>query len=46
MAQAKKCDRCGTFYDVYNTKQSENKSSGFMFLNVDAKGKYWEKHGT
>lgn len=42
MAQAKKCDRCGTLCDVYNTLNNETESNGFMFLNIDSQGDYWK----
>lgn len=41
MALAKKCDRCGKFYETYNaTKDSEN-ISGIMTLNLDDQRKYY-----
>lgn len=41
MAMAKKCDICGKFYETYNIKHNENKTSGLMFLNVDEYRKYF-----
>lgn len=41
MALAKKCDICGTFYDLYNHKNNKDKLNGFMFLNIDESGRYF-----
>lgn len=42
MAAAKKCDICGKLYEEYNVSSSKTKFNGFMFLNIDSKGKYYE----
>lgn len=41
MAFAKKCDRCKRLFEIYNTMSCEEKSNGFMFLNIDEKGDYY-----
>ena len=41
MAIAKKCDICGDFYEEYNYKQAYDKPNGFMYLNIDARMKYY-----
>lgn len=41
MANAKKCDRCGVHYDIYNYKNNSEKTNGFMTLNIDLLGKYF-----
>ncbi len=41
MSLAKKCDRCGKFYAIYNKKKDEKNANGFMFLNIDENQKYW-----
>lgn len=38
---AKKCDRCGMYYELYNTDPSPKRSNGVMFLNIDAYQKYF-----
>lgn len=40
MSIAKKCNRCGTYYDEYNVKDSSSKINGFMTLNLDSKQSY------
>ena len=45
MADARKCDLCGKFYDAYNTKNDSKKVSGLILANVDAKGRYFEHGG-
>lgn len=44
MAIAKKCDRCGIYYDEYNTKNDKEKINTIMFINVDSYNKYFS-HG-
>ena len=39
MALAKKCDRCGVYYDTYNVANNASKTSGFCFLNLNQEGK-------
>ena len=41
MALAKKCDRCGKFYEAYNTKNDRENISGIMTLNLDDNGKFY-----
>lgn len=41
MASAKKCDICGEFYELYNVDSHAEKTNGFMFLNIDSRGKYF-----
>lgn len=38
---AKKCDRCGKYYDTYNVSHDRKKPSGMMFLNVDENRNYF-----
>lgn len=40
MANAKKCDRCGTYYNLYNEKDDSKNTNGFMTLNIDSCGAY------
>lgn len=42
MARAFKCDICSHYYDPYNTKQSAVNFNGFIPINVDENGKYFE----
>lgn len=42
MAFAKKCDICGEFYDPYNIKRNPLNTNGFMLLNIDVEGGYYE----
>lgn len=44
MSLAKKCDRCGKFYESYNMKRDSKNINGIMFLNLDDKQKYYA-HG-
>lgn len=39
---AKKCDRCGALFEIYNTKDNEAKPNGYMLVNIDARGEYWK----
>lgn len=41
MANAKMCDRCGKFYEIYNKKKDVNHPNGYMLLNIDEKGRYY-----
>lgn len=41
MAIAKKCDICGALYELYNTKNSVDKTNGIMFVNIDEHSKYY-----
>ena len=42
MAQAKKCDICGSFYNLYNTRRDSENVNGFVLLNIDAEGSYFK----
>lgn len=44
MACAKKCDRCGKLYELYNSKNDRKNPNGIMVLNLDAQRKYYS-HG-
>ena len=44
MALAKKCDRCGKFYEEYNTKNDGKNINGILLLNIDCHEKYYT-HG-
>ena len=44
MALAKKCDRCGKFYEEYNTKYDGKNINGILLLNIDCHEKYYT-HG-
>ena len=44
MAYARKCDRCGKCYEVYNTRRDDENINGFIPVNVDGEGKYYS-HG-
>ena len=39
--KAKKCDRCGSFYEPYGKMQNPKNASGIMLINIDENGKYW-----
>ena len=41
MALAKKCDRCGNFYEAYNTTNDSENISGIMTLNLDDQRRYY-----
>ena len=41
MALAKKCDRCGKFYDEYNFAKDDKNINGIMTLNLDAQDHYY-----
>lgn len=41
MASAKKCDRCGKFYDVYNSANSNKKINSLIRANTDGKRQYF-----
>lgn len=44
MAIARKCDRCGLYYDEYNVGYNAEKINGINLLNIDSNGKYFS-HG-
>lgn len=33
--QAKKCDRCGRLYELYNAASNRKKCNGFRLINID-----------
>lgn len=41
MAIAHKCDRCGKYYEIYNTDNDDTKINALIFLNRDDNHKYW-----
>lgn len=41
MGLAKKCDRCGAFYNNYNEAQNPKKINAIMTLNTDKYNKYF-----
>lgn len=41
MALAKKCDRCGKFYDAYNSAKDDKNINGIMTLNIDEQDRYY-----
>ena len=41
MANAKKCDRCGSYYDSYNDKNNAEKINGIMLINIDSNNRYF-----
>ena len=41
MALAKKCDRCGKFYDEYNFTKDDKNINGIMTLNLDEQDHYY-----
>lgn len=41
MSIAKKCNRCGNFYEMYNVNKSETNTNGIMLLNIDEAMKYF-----
>lgn len=43
MAEAKKCDRCGKFYEVYNTTNDSENINGIVTLNLDNHRKYYHE---
>ena len=44
MAIAKKCDRCGLYYDEYNNKNNAEKINGINLLIIDSDNRYFS-HG-
>lgn len=41
MAAAKKCDRCGTFYDSYTTKLDGSEVNGIKLIRITDQGTYF-----
>lgn len=37
---AKKCDRCGAYYELYGVKNDAQNCNGFMMLNIDKEDMY------
>lgn len=45
MAQAKKCDRCGSLYNVYHDRFKGKSVNGVVLVDYDAQGRnYYESH--
>ena len=44
MATAKKCDRCGLYYDEYNVNDNAEKINGINILIIDSDNRYFT-HG-
>ena len=44
MANARKCDRCGLYYNEYNVKYNAEKINGINLLNIGWNNKYFS-HG-
>lgn len=44
MANARRCDICGAFYDSYNVQNNEEKPNGFMLVNIDDRQKYFHHY--
>ncbi len=45
MANARKCDCCGVFYDAYNVKHDRFRPSGFIPINIDSDGQCFNNAG-
>lgn len=43
MANAKKCDICGKFYDIYNTTKDCKNHNSFRFANVNEYDVCWNQ---
>lgn len=43
MAVARKCDRCGVYYDEYNVKNNAGKINGIVFANIVSQDKYYSR---
>lgn len=41
---AKKCDRCGKYYDSYGTNDDPENTNAIMLVNADRNGHYFS-HG-
>lgn len=41
---AKKCDRCGKYYDSYGTNDDLKNTNAVMFVNANKNGQYFS-HG-
>lgn len=41
---ARKCDRCGMFYEEYNMINNKKAINGVMLLNIDSNDRYFS-HG-
>ena len=43
--RARKCDRCGAYYDHYNGhKNNEENANGFIFIDKDMNDKYFSRN--
>lgn len=40
MSAAKKCDICGSLYEIYNVKKNPSCPNGIMLVNIDEIGSY------
>ena len=38
---AKKCDRCGAFYEPYNVERNKKETNGIIRVNIDEVGQYY-----
>ena len=38
---AKKCDRCGKFYEQYNVKSDSKNINGLCTMNIDSRQRYY-----
>ena len=45
MATARKCDRCGSYYDSYNIINNSEKINGIMLINIYSDNRYFS-HGS
>lgn len=41
---ARKCDRCGMFYEEYNMEDDKKAINGVMLINIDSNNSYFS-HG-
>ena len=41
MGFAKKCDRCGKLYEVYNSRNNSKEINGIILANFDEHGEYY-----
>lgn len=39
---AKKCDRCGAYYELYGVWNNAKKCNAIMPVNIDGQGKYYQ----
>ena len=43
MAIARKCDRCGKLYDIYDTKDDRLKPNAIIFTSKDTDDRHWSR---